>query len=315
MLQWLISQGFEVDLKDEFGDTSLKNAVEAGALACFRVLMEGGANWREPDHFGDPLIHRATHPEIIHALIALGQDIVKLEAEPLREWIGLGNLDHLPVGKDEFVRDRTRRFGETNPERMDVPFWRGMVQCGWGGYKAACYFDETFDREKPVWSHERFGMSLTPLADGRFIQIAGEHEDFYDADFCIYNDVIVHDGKGGFEILGYPEEVFPPTDFHSATLVGAWIYIIGNLGYSHTQEAHGLRMPVYRLHVETFRIERVVTLGKSPGWIYKHEAVLQDGRIHLSGENVLTRDAEGKAHSQSNLTAYALDLATMAWQQ
>lgn len=315
MMQWLISQGFEADLKDEFGDTALKIAVQAGALGCFRVLMEAGANWGEPDHFGDPLIHSATHPEIISTLIALGQDAAKLKAEPLRKWIGLGTLDLLPVSKEEFLNDRTRRFGKTNPERMDIPFWRGMVRCGWGGYKAACYFDETFDREKPVWSHERFGMSLTPLPDGRFIQIAGEHEDSYDSDFCIYNDVTVHDGKGGFEILGYPEEVFPPTDFHSATLVGAWIYIIGNLGYSHTQEAHGLMMPVYRLHVETFRMERVVTRGASPGWIFNHEAILQRGRIHLSGGDVLTRDADGKAHIHGNPTAYALDLGTMAWQR
>jgi hypothetical protein len=158
-------------------------------------------------------------------------------------------------------------------------------------------------------------MSLTQLADGRFVQIAGEHEDSYDPDFCIYNDVIVHDGKGGFEILGYPEEVFPPTDFHSATLVGSWIYIIGNLGYARTQEIHEFKTPVYRLHVETFSIERVVTKGASPGWIFKHDAVLLEGRIHLSGGNFLTRDAGGKAHIQSNLTVYTLDLATMGWHQ
>jgi hypothetical protein len=315
MLQGLISQGFEVDLKDEFGDTALKNAVEAGALGCFRVLMEAGADWREPDPFGDPLIRLAGHPEIIGALIALGQDAAKLEAEPLREWIGLGTLDHLPVSKEEFLKDRTRRFGKANPERMDVPFWRGMVRCGWGGYTAACYFNETFDRENPVWCHERFGMSLTPLDDGRFVQIAGEHEDHYDADFCIYNDVIVHDGKGGFEILSYPEEDFPPTDFHSATLVGPWIYIIGNLGYTRTRGMHEFKTPVFRLHVKTFRMEHVLTHGTSPGWIFKHEAVLQDGRIHLSGGDVLTRDQDGKAHIHSNPTACALDLATMAWQQ
>jgi hypothetical protein len=35
--------------------------------------------------------------------------------------------------------------------------------------------------------------SLTLLPDGRAIQIGGEHEDYYDPDFCIYNDVFVHE--------------------------------------------------------------------------------------------------------------------------
>ena len=43
----------------------------------------------------------------------------------------------------------------------------------------------------PVWCFSRFGTSLTELPDGRFVQIGGEHEDFYDPDFCIYNDVTV----------------------------------------------------------------------------------------------------------------------------
>jgi hypothetical protein len=314
MMQWLIRQGFEVDLKDEFDDTALKNAVEAGALGCFRVLLEAGANWREPDSFGDPLIRSANHPEIIGTLIELGQDAGKLEPGPLRDLIGLGTLDHLPVTKEEFLKDRTRRFGTANPERMDVPFWHAMVRCGWAGYAAADQFDEgSGDRENPVWSHNRFGMSLTPLEDGRYIQIAGEHEDGYDPDFCIYNDVIVHDGKGGFEILGYPEDVFPPTDFHSATLVGPWIYIIGNLGYSHAREVQSCVTPVFRLDVETYRIERVITKGQSPGWIHKHQAELRDGCIHLSGGEILTLNDDGKSAIRTNETNYVLDLADLTW--
>ena len=54
MLQWLISQGFELDLKDEFGDTALKNAVEAGALGCFRVLLEAGAKFGPTSALGCP---------------------------------------------------------------------------------------------------------------------------------------------------------------------------------------------------------------------------------------------------------------------
>ena len=170
------------------------------------------------------------------------------------------------------------------------------------------------ERINPVWSHDRFGMSLTRLPDGRFIQFAGEHEDYYDTDFSIYNDVIIHDGRGGFEILGYPEDVFPPTDFHSATYVAPWIYIIGNLGYPHTQKAHGLETPVYRLHTETGEIERVTTQGKSPGWIHGHKAVLEGDRIRISGGKILTMALEGNTKTSDHLASYDLDLATMAWQ-
>ncbi len=127
--------------------------------------------------------------------------------------------------------------------------------------------------------------------------------------------MIVHDGKGGFEILGYPEAVFPPTDFHSATLVGQWIYIIGNLGYIHTREAQSCVTPVYRLHVETYRIERVIPQGKSPGWIHRHQAELRDGCIHLSGGKILTLDDEGKSEIKDNEEDYAFDPAVMGWRQ
>ena len=71
----------------------------------------------------------------------------------------------------------------------------------------------------PVWCAQRFGQTVTLLPDGRAVQIAGEHEDHYDPDFTIYNDVFVHEPDGTIRIFGYPEAVFPPTDFHTATLV------------------------------------------------------------------------------------------------
>jgi hypothetical protein len=186
-----------------------------------------------------------------------------------------------------------------------------MVRCGWSGYRAAARFgDDSFDRGAPVWCHDRFGMSLTCLPDGRFIQIAGEHEDSYDPDFCIYNDVIIHDGKGGFEILGYPEEVFPPTDFHSATLVGPWIYIIGNLGYPAAREAFAYQTPVYRFHTETGRIERVLTHGKSPGWIHRHQAELVAGNIRVSGGKILTKKKNGESEIKDHQACHTLDLET-----
>ena len=68
----------------------------------------------------------------------------------------------------------------------------------------------------PMWCFERFGQSTTPLG-AVTVLIGGEHEDHYDPDFHIYNDLVVIAPGGGTEIYGYPRSVFPPTDFHSAT--------------------------------------------------------------------------------------------------
>lgn len=59
----------------------------------------------------------------------------------------------------------------------------------------------------------RFGRSSTLLADGRLVLIGGEHEDSYDSDFCIYNDVVVRHPDGRLEVFGYPKEVFPRQTF------------------------------------------------------------------------------------------------------
>jgi ankyrin repeat protein len=314
MLRWLLDREFPAGGMDDFKGTPLMHAVECGALACFEALIDEGVEWRRTDKFGDPLIANANHPEIIRRLIELGQSAEGLEDEVLRDWIGLGTRDGLPVTEAEFHAGRSRRFGTANPERMDVPFWNAMVRNGWNAWQAAKPFGhESFGLDDPVWCHDRFGMSLTPLPDGRWVQIAGEHEDHYDPDFCIYNDVIVHDGQGGFEIFGYPEEVFPPTDFHSATLVGEWIYIIGNLGYPETREAFGYGTPVFRLHTGDWHIERVETRGESPGWIHKHQAQIEGDRIRVfqGSRYFLTDDGEGKIRGLEG--SYSLELASGTW--
>jgi hypothetical protein len=72
-----------------------------------------------------------------------------------------------------------------------------------------------------------------------------------------------------YELYRYPKEVFPPTDFHTATLLDKYIWIVGNLGYMHER---GTVTPVYRLDINTLAINKVEIDGESPGWIYKHTA-------------------------------------------
>ncbi|MEO8096619.1 MAG: hypothetical protein ABI811_02885, partial [Acidobacteriota bacterium] len=79
-----------------------------------------------------------------------------------------------------------------------------MIRSGISAAEATQRYGDTGDRS-PVWCAQRFGQSLTLLPDGRAVQIAGEHEDSYARDFCIYNDVFVHEPDGTIQIYGNPE--------------------------------------------------------------------------------------------------------------
>jgi hypothetical protein len=133
------------------------------------------------------------------------------------------------------------------------------------------------DEEQPImtkiWTWERFGQSQTHLPDGRKIYIGGEHEDWYDPFFVIFNDVVVFDpATESYDLYRYPKSVFPHTDSHSASYIesDASIWIIGNLGYSHVR---GTETPVYKLDTKTFAIHKVDGIvGETPGWISSHQA-------------------------------------------
>jgi len=315
MLQWLLKWGFNPEETNDFGGTAFLNAVEHNAVECCRVLLDAGVDWQKGSHGTTP-ISSASQPEIVRLLLERGADLSELEPEARGAFIGLETTEDLEATPSDYLSGRSQRFGRTNPERMDIPFWKAMVGCGWSIHRALRKFKDTpGGYAGPYWTYDRFGMSLTPLQDGRFIQIGGEHEDSYDPDFCIYNDVFIHDGKGGLEILGYPEDVFPPTDFHSATLVGKWIYIIGNLGYNAASELHKGMTPVYRFHITTGVIERVKTRGDDPGWIYSHRAVLEDGQIRISGGKIYREQPGRKGRSEKHKDSYWFDPVTGIWER
>ncbi|HRI71165.1 MAG TPA: hypothetical protein PK156_43330 [Polyangium sp.] len=147
--------------------------------------------------------------------------------------------------------------------------------------------------------------------DGRAIQIGGEHEDYYDADFCIYNDVFVHKRDGSIAVYGYPESVFPPTDFHTATLIGEYIYVIGSAGYQEQRQLE--KTLVYRLHIHTLRMERRYTHGEGPGAIYKHRvSVMNPHEIRVWGGKTMTRDGDEEKH-EDNQDVFVLDVEKLLW--
>jgi hypothetical protein len=155
------------------------------------------------------------------------------------------------------------------------------------------------------------GMTTTALPDGRNVCIGGEHEDYYDPDFCIYNEVIVFGPDDQIDIYGYPREVFPPTDFHTATLFGERILIIGGVGYQDSRRP-GVT-PVYVLDLLTFQISEQRTTGKNPGWISNHMSEL-DGEavINVRGGNLVLLAGENQI-IRRNLEDYALNLESWTW--
>ncbi|HXU83590.1 MAG TPA: ankyrin repeat domain-containing protein, partial [Polyangia bacterium] len=122
-----------------------------------------------------------------------------------------------------------------------------------------------------------------------------------------------HQPDGQVEISGYPEALFPPTDFHTATLVDDAIYVIGSLGY------HGTRRPgetqVFRLDLESLPMERVETDGEGPGWIYGHRAeLIERDLIRVWGGTVIT-SREGKEAHAPNPGRFVLDLSRRRWRR
>jgi len=181
----------------------------------------------------EPVISEVQSVEVLKLFLEAGDHLTMASNELKREFIGVLAFEEFQSSPDDYRSHKSPRYGTQNPSLMDNPFWKDMIRRGCNAYVARQHFDDSdpFTKAGAVWCFDRFGASLTQLEDGRFVQIGGEHEDYYDPDFFIYNDVVIHDGKGDFQIYGYPKDVFPPTDFHTSTLVGNEIYIIGCLGY------------------------------------------------------------------------------------
>lgn len=316
-LRWLVDLGFDIERTDDFGGTALLEAAEVGWEEGVDVLVKAGARIEHEQH-GSTALGVARTRAIITRLLDAGADPRRLGNEGRREMMGLpAEPDLRPlegVTRADFLRARTRRYGVMNPERMEEPFWKAMIRSGENGFMANEHFEgpSSFDGD-PVWCAQRFGQSLTVLPDGRMVLIGGEHEDSYDPDFCIYNDVFVREIDGSVSILGYPELVFPPTDFHTATLVAGAIYIIGSLGYPERRE-HG-RTPVYRLDLGTWRIDRVEVAGPCPGWIHGHRASrVGDHGILVTGGTVLRREGDGET-SGLNGEGFVLDTRDLVWRR
>ncbi|WP_394199618.1 ankyrin repeat domain-containing protein [Litoreibacter albidus] len=193
--------------------------------------------------------------------------------------------------------------GNANPEERNLPYYLEMLRTGDSSFQAR---QRLPDLPHGAWTADRFGQSTTRLPDGRWIQIGGEHEDSYDPDFVIFSDVVALGPNGDARIFFYPASIFPPTDFHTATLIGDAIWIIGGLGYMGDRK-DGVT-PVFRLNLKDFSISSIETTGDGPGWISRHAAELDGAIISVSGGKL-----SSGGHYQDFQGAYSLDVDTCKW--
>ena len=216
------------------------------------------------------------------------------------------------VTKDLFAQWRSARRGKQQAERMDNPVWEWMLREEVGTYSATQHFQlgSAFDLG-PGWCSQRYGQSETLLPDGRVILIAGEHEDYYDPDFYIYNDVIVKNPDGSTHFYSYPEEDFTPTDFHSATLLDEQIILIGNLGYLESRRPG--ETLVQSLSLKDFHIRKIETKGNCPGWIGNHrtEYFSAEKKVIVSGGETFGDDGS----LLENIDDWELDLSIWTWKR
>ncbi|KAK8044677.1 hypothetical protein PG993_004701 [Apiospora rasikravindrae] len=281
--------------------------------------------------------------------------IERIDLEPLKN-----------LTEQDYKDGHAPRFGKSNPEIIEVPFWSAMIAAQENPFGAYSILQEsdrfpnyngiddfwapetenstgeeggedkeqvarTCSRRLPTWTFaSRFGQTMTRLPDGRLVFIGGEYDDSYDPDFHVYNDVCVYDESsteasgdgGGFTVYCYPRDVFPPTDFHTATLVPdtSDIYVIGCMGYP-DQRRPG-ETPVYRLDTRGFSMHPVETSGEKPGWISQHCAcIVEDGtairvwgkKRRSFGSQIYVEDDEKRGDIVDFEGEYLLHLETGRW--
>lgn len=195
---------------------------------------------------------------------------------------------------------------------MTNPVWVWAIEHRLTGYHLNKAFNGPHSRDVgPCWSFSRYGRTETMLPDGRLIRIGGEYEDHYDADFYIYNDVIVSDPGGRTEIFGYSDDIFPPTDFHTANLVDDRIFIVGNLSYPNIR---GQKAQVLILDTKSYSVSRFNTTGEHPPWIYEHasELVEEGGALLVHGGLICGPQFPAVVE---NIDDWRLDLHTGRWQR
>jgi hypothetical protein len=221
--------------------------------------------------------------------------------------------EELPIPRELFLEWRSPRLGNANPSVLTNPVWEWLIRTRMNAYQATQLLGGPSALEAgPGWCFDRFGQTTTVLSDGREVLVAGEHEDYYDPDFFIYNDVVVREPDGKVAIYGYSKEVFPPTDFHTASLLPGRIVLIGSLGYQ-DERLNKRETQVLQLMLDNFAIHKVNALGPSPGWIHGHRAVLSDDSQSITVSGGMMDSVCAERSLKENVDDWVLDLRSWSW--
>lgn len=313
LVKLMLGLGCDPKGQDCWGRSALNVALDRSDRDLAELLRAHGAAATEED-LSEALAGAKT-PAMVDMLLDWGLPPESLDTEARA--IFLGGDDYgdglASISLDQYRIDPYARAGRANPEDITNDYRVAMVRSVATAYRARTRFDDEYRYEGcPVpgvrrpdipWCFQRFGQSITLMPDGRRILVAGEHEDGYDSDFWIYNDVTVLHPDGRVQIFGYPDDVFEPTDFHTATLWGGHIWIVGGLGYTWQRDGS---IPVYRLDPESYAIERVQTGGQPLPRICEHRAHLDGDTIEISGGK-LTKPYK------DNRSKHRLHLPTLTW--
>ncbi|KAI8817127.1 uncharacterized protein EV422DRAFT_509167 [Fimicolochytrium jonesii] len=175
-----------------------------------------------------------------------------------------------------------------SPEDITTPYHIEMIMTGWPALQAYEYHMGKRDADawrktrRTILEQEVDTTCIGKLPVGTKLYIGGWHDEFLDEDYFIYNDVTVVKPDGTIHVLQYHTDDFPPTDCHTATLVGLdTIVLIGSLGYlGHRKQ----KAQVCVLNLNTMKCRTLNdTKGDDPGWIAKHTAeLMEDGKILIT---------------------------------
>lgn len=288
---------------EKFDTQTLKLQLELGADVhqVTDILMFHDQPLSVLDEHGQPAI-----TDYIAALLNAGwsvDDLDEFERSQIRFVTEAYKIPQQNSAAPGYLDPADRCAGNANPEERTLPYYLEMLRTGESSFQARQRLPGLPDA---AWTADRFGQSTTRLPDGRWIQIGGEHEDSYDSDFVIFSDVVVLGPNGDARVFFYPGSIFPPTDFHTATLIGDAIWIIGGLGY--VWERKDGVTPVFRLSLKDFSMSCIETTGDAPGWISRHTAVLDGSVISVSNGKL-----SSGGQYQDLVGGYTLDVQTCKW--
>lgn len=303
-------KGFiEIDEKAWF--ELIKTSVDYNSPICLSSLLEENRVSKESL---TPLIEDAFSADILKILKDQGVDVFSFDREQKENYFKCESGRPLKICKRELLEEGEVKEGKSNPEIAQSNFYSEMILTNACPFKVNKQIpNEIFEpsnekgkKHKLLWTNDRLGQLTLELNDGRVLAIGGEHEDFYDPHFCIFNDIIVHEANGDKKVLLYPYDVFPPTDFHTGTLIDDKVYIIGRMGYDIPEDGS---KPVYIIDINTYEIQELKIKNTIDGCVNSHKAERVENGIIISGGRVLRLKGEMESFTEK----YLLDLNQLMW--